>query len=162
MTLLISDMAKISPDARIQDSVRGTKIAIGAHTVVHAFAVIQPVGGMGDIEIGEYCQINPHCSLYSGNGIRLGDHVLLAPGVCVAPTNHAYGQRDVPIRLQGFLPSKGGAVMEDDVWVGANSVILDGAHIGKGAIIGAGSVVRGIIPAYEIWAGTPARKIAVR
>jgi acetyltransferase-like isoleucine patch superfamily enzyme len=162
MTLLISEMAKISPDARIQESVRGTTIRIGAHTVVHAFALIQPVGGMGDVEIGEYCQINPQCVLYSGNGIKLGNDVLLAPGVCVAPTNHSFARRDTPIRLQGFLPSKGGAVMEDDVWVGANSVILDGAFIEKGAIIGAGSIVRERIPAYEIWAGVPARKIGIR
>jgi virginiamycin A acetyltransferase len=53
-------------------------------------------------------------------------------------------------------------VVEDDVWIGANSVVLDGARIGKGAVIAAGSLVNGTVPPYEIWGGTPARFIKAR
>jgi acetyltransferase-like isoleucine patch superfamily enzyme len=80
----------------------------------------------------------------------------------IMPTNHAYGRRDTPIRHQGFAPSKGGIEIEDDVWLGANAVILDGARIGRGAIIAAGSVVGGTVPPYEIWGGVPAVKIRDR
>jgi acetyltransferase-like isoleucine patch superfamily enzyme len=154
--LSIDPTAYVSPDARIHPSTRGTKIRIGAHCQIYDFVVIRAVGGSGDVSIGEHCYINPHCTLYSGNGIKLGNYVLLAPHVCVVPSNHAYARRDVEIRHQGFTPSKGGVEIGDDVWIGANTTILDGAKIGKGAIVAAGSVVSGEIPPYQIWGGVPA------
>ncbi len=154
--------AIISPDARIYPSSRGTRTVIGARTHVDAFAVLRAVGGTGDLVIGEDCRINPHCVLYSGTGIRLGNNVLLAPHVCIVPANHAYDRRDIPIGQQRFSPSKGGVVIEDDVWIGSNCVILDGSYIERGAIIAAGSVVRGRVPAFEIWGGVPARRIKER
>jgi acetyltransferase-like isoleucine patch superfamily enzyme len=66
------------------------------------------------------------------------------------------------IRDQGFQPSRGGIVIEEDAWLGANVVVLDGAIIRRGAVIAAGSVVRGEIPAYEIHAGSPTRCIGRR
>ena len=158
----ISDTAIISPLAHLVPSVRGTRMVIGARTQVMEFAVLKCIGGGGDILIGDDCFLNPHCVLYSGNGIRIGNDVLLAPGTIIAPANHALSRRDVPIRLQGFMPSRGGVVVEDDVWIGANSVLIDGAHIGRGAVIAAGSVVTGNVPAYEIWGGVPAHKLKDR
>jgi virginiamycin A acetyltransferase len=152
----------ISPDARIHPSIRGSRITIGDFSQIYDFVCIRAVGGIGDITIGAHCYINPSCVMYSGNGITLGDYVLLAPGVMLLPSNHAYASRDLPIRHQGFSPSKGGIVIEDDVWLGANCVVLDGTSIGKGSIVAAGSVVRGVIPAYEVWGGVPAVKIKVR
>lgn len=158
----IDASAVISPLAHLIPSVRGTRMIIGARTQVMEFVVIKCVGGTGDIVIGENCYLNPHCVLYSGNGIQIGNDVLLAPGVVIAPTNHAITRRDIPIRLQGFMPSRGGVVIGDDVWIGANSVLIDGVHIGKGAVIAAGSVVNRSVPAYEIWGGVPARKLKDR
>lgn len=160
--LTIADGAEVSPDARIFPSSRGTRIVIGRFTRVMEFAVIRAVGGTGDVVIGEHCFINPHCLLYSGNGIRLGNDVLLAPGTRVVPANHAFTRRDVPIWSQGFQPSRGGVVIEDDVWVGANTVILDGAVIRRGAVVGAGSVVAGEVGEYSVWAGVPAKWIKMR
>ena len=158
----ISESALISPLAHLLPSSRGTRLVIGARTQVMEFVVLKCVGGGGDLLIGEDCYINPHCVLYSGNGIRIGNDVLLAPGTIIAPANHALTRRDVPIRLQGFMPSRGGVVVENDVWIGANSVLIDGAHVGQGAVIAAGSVVTGTVPAYEIWGGVPARKLKDR
>lgn len=160
--LQLGEGVEIDPLAVISPSVRGTLIRIGAFTKVHAFAIIKAVGGTGDVVIGEHCQINPQCVLYSGSGITLGNHVLLAPSVMLVPANHAYHRLDVPIARQGFLPSKGGIVIGDDVWIGAQTVVLDGVTIGHGAIIGAGSVVNKPVPAWEIWAGSPARRISSR
>lgn len=160
--LLLGEGVYISPDARVHPSNRGTRIVIGAHTQIYDFVCIRAVGGSGDLTIGEHCYINPSCVIYTGNGITMGKYVLLAPGVMLMPTNHAFGRRDVEIRHQGFLPSKGGITIEDDVWIGANSVILDGARIGRGAVIAAGSVVKGDVPSYEIWGGTPATKLMDR
>ena len=160
--LTVAQAAGVSPDARIFPSVRGTRIVIGPGSKVFEFAVIRAVGGAGDVVIGERCMINPHCVLYSGSGIRLGNDVLLAPGVRVVPANHAYARTDIPIAQQGFIPSKGGVVIEDDVWIGAGAVLLDGTIIGKGAIVAAGSVVMGEIAPYAIWGGVPAKQIGVR
>lgn len=154
--------AVVDPRAVILPSSRGTRIVIGADSRIEPMALIRCVGGTGDVVIGERCVINPQCVLYSGSGIHIGNDVLIAPGTAIVPANHAFDRRDVPIRQQGFAPSKGGVVIEDDVWVGAHCVILDGAHIERGAIIAAGSVVRGRIPAFGIWGGTPAAALGER
>jgi acetyltransferase-like isoleucine patch superfamily enzyme len=158
----ISPEASISPDARIHPSIRGSRLVIGAHTYIYDFAVIRFVGGNGDISIGEHCYINPHCVLYSGNGIKMGNYVLIAPGTAIMPTNHAIADRNQTIRNQGFAESRGGVTIEDDVWIGANCVLLDGTHIKRGAVIAAGSVVTGLVPEYSIWGGVPAKMIKER
>lgn len=160
--LVVHPTASISPDARIHPSIRGTRITIGAHSFIYDFVVIKAVGGNGDVEIGEHCYINAHTTIYSGSGVRLGNYVLVAPGCVIAPTNHAFDRTDIPIRHQGFMPSRGGVVVEDDVWIGANCTLLDGAHIGRGAIIAAGAVVNGEVEPYAIYGGVPARRIGQR
>lgn len=160
--LSIDPSAYVSPDARIHPSTRGTRIVIGAHSRIYDFVVIRAVGGDGDIVIGEHCYINPHCVLYSGAGIRLGDYVLVGPGCSIVPANHAIDRTDVVIRKQGFMPSKGGVEIDDDVWLGAHCVVLDGTHIESGAVIAAGSVVSGRITGRALWGGNPCRLIRPR
>jgi acetyltransferase-like isoleucine patch superfamily enzyme len=153
----IAPGARVSPLADIEDSVRGTRISIAAGVVIDAFVKIKPAGGNGDIEIGAGTIINSGCVLYSGNGIRIGANVLIAANCTLAPTGHEFADPDRLIRDQGFRPSRGGIVIEDDVWIGANSVLLDGAHIGRGSVVGAASLVRGRLPEYCIAAGAPTR-----
>lgn len=161
-TLEIHPTAYLSPDARIHPSERGTRIAIGAHTHIYDYVVIRAVGGTGDVIIGAHCYINAHCTLYSGAGIRFGDYVLVGPGCSIVPANHSYERTDIEIRKQGFLPSKGGVVVENDVWIGAQCVLLDGTYIESGAVIAAGSVVSGRIGARAVWGGNPCRFIRAR
>lgn len=160
--LEIDPTAYVSPDARIHGSTRGTRIVIGAHTQVYDFVVIRAVGGLGDIVIGEHCYINPHCVLYSGSGIRFGNYVLVGPGCSIVPANHAIERTDIVMRKQGFMPSKGGVVIEDDVWLGAGCVVLDGTHIESGVVVAAGSVVSGRLTGRAIWGGNPCRLIRER
>ena len=160
--LKIDSTAVISPLADIEASVRGTLIEIGPRTVVDAFVKIKPTGGMGDVVIGADCAINSGTVIYSGNGVRIGDAVAIAANCTLAPTNHAIADRNRLIRDQGFQPSKGGILIEDDVWLGAGVVVLDGAVLRRGAVVGAGSVVRGEVEAYAVYAGAPARKIGER
>ena len=154
--------ARISTLADIEDSTRGTRIAIGEQSVLDAFVKIKPAGGSGDLIIGARTVINSGCVLYTGNGIHIGNEVAIAANCTFAPVNHEYRRRDIPIRQQGFRPSKGGIVIEDDVWIGANCVILDGAILRRGCVIGAGAVVRGEIAAYSINAGQPLTVIGWR
>lgn len=161
-------MIEIHPDARvsaladIEDSIRGTRIVIEEYAAIDAFVKIKPAGGIGDVIIGAKSVINSGCVLYSGNGIRLGIGVAVAANCTFAPVNHEYKDRGIPIREQGFRPSKGGIVIGDDVWLGANCVLLDGTEIGNGCVIAAGSVVRGVLEAYSIYGGNPLVKIGER
>jgi virginiamycin A acetyltransferase len=161
-SLTIHPTAYVCPSAVIHPSVRGSHIVIGAHTQIYDYVVIKAVGGSGDIVLGEHCYINPHSTLYSGNGIHMGNYVLVAPGCVLTPTNHSFESRKQTIRNQGFMPSKGGILIEDDVWICANVTILDGSTIRRGAIIAAGSVVSGEVGSFEIWGGVPAKFIRNR
>lgn len=154
--------ARVSNNADIEDSVRGSKVIVGAHSVIDSFVKVKPAGGSGDLIIGEYSTINSGCVLYTGNGISIGNNVAIAANCTLAPVNHEYEKKDVLIRLQGFRKSKGGIVIEDDVWIGANCVLLDGALLRQGCVIGAGSIVRGEIKPYSINVGIPLAVIGWR
>jgi virginiamycin A acetyltransferase len=154
--------ARVSELADVEDSTYGTRIVLGECSVLDSFVKIKPAGGMGDVIIGAYTIINSGCVIYTGNGVRIGDNVAIAANCTLAPVNHEYHRRDTLIRRQGFRSSKGGIVIEDDVWIGANCVILDGATLLRGCVIGAGSVVRGEIAAYSINAGQPLAVIGWR
>jgi virginiamycin A acetyltransferase len=162
MTIQIADSARISPLADIEDSVRGTRIVVGAHSVIDSFVKVKPAGGSGDLIIGAHVVINSGCVLYTGQGIQIGNHVAIAANCTFAPVNHAYKDKSRLIREQGFLPGKGGIVIEDDVWIGANCVLLDGTILRRGCVLGAGSVVRGELSAYIVYAGQPLRVVGER
>lgn len=155
MTIEIHPAATVSPYADIEDSIRGTRIVIGAGTVIDSFVKIKPAGGTGDVIIGERVVINSGCVIYTGNGVRIGDDCAIAANCVFAPVNHAVSDRNKLIREQRFNPSKGGIVVEEDVWIGAGCVLLDGAILRRGCVVGAMSLVRGEVPAYSIQAGNP-------
>lgn len=160
--LLVAPTARVSPLADIEDSVRGSRIEIGEHVVIDSFVKIKPAGGSGDLVIGPRTVINSGCVLYTGHGLRIGACCAIAANCTFAPTNHAFARRDTLIMEQGFQESRGGITVEDDCWIGAGTVLLDGAHVGRGAVIGAASVVRGRIEPYTVNAGHPLRLVGRR
>lgn len=162
MTVEIAPTAKISQFADIEASVRGSRIVVGPDSSIDSFVKFKPAGGVGDIFIGARTIINSGCVFYSGNGIKIGNDVAIAANCTFAPVNHAFETRDRLIREQRFKESKGGIIIEDDVWIGAGSVLLDGTLLRKGCVIGAMSLVRGEVPAYRIYAGNPLRKLGER
>ena len=160
--IVIDPTARISRLADIEDSVRGTRIEIGPRVVINSFVKIKPAGGMGNLSIGEGSYINSGTVIYTGNGVQIGSGVLIAANCTFAAANHEYSAASVPIARQGFRPSRGGILVEDDVWIGANCVLLDGAVVRKGAVVGAGSVIRGELAPYTVYAGNPPTEIAKR
>lgn len=162
MSLLIAKSATISNLADIEDSIIGSEIIVGEHTKIDSFVKIKPAGGTGNVVIGNDCYINSGCVLYSGNGIKIGNNVLIAANSTLCPTNHEIKNLSIPIRLQGFKESRGGIVIEDDVWIGANCVLLDGAYISTGAVIAAGSIVNSHVKPFSIYAGSPAKFLKKR
>jgi virginiamycin A acetyltransferase len=152
----------IAPFADIEVSSMGTNTHIGRNCKIDNFVKIKHVGGTGDIIIGENVYLNSGTVLYSGNGIKIGNDVLIGPNCSLVPSNHNFSDVNIPIRLQKFLPSKGGIVIEDDVWIGAGVTILDGTIIKKGCIVGANSLVKGQLEEYTIYAGNPLQVIKKR
>ncbi len=160
--LVISKKAKISSFADIEDSVKGSKIIVEDDVMIDSFVKIKPVGGSGDVRIGKNSCINSGVVIYSGNGVDIGEDVLIAANCTLAPVNHAYQSRASKISQQGFHSGKGGIVIEDDVWIGANTVILDGAILRKGCVVGANSLVNGELDAYSINIGSPVKQVGTR
>lgn len=106
--------------------------------------------------IGEYQNIRA-----SGGIIKIGNNCSISQHITIIASNHNIA-KDININQQGWDKKKTGVLIEDDVWIGANSVILPGVTIGKGAVIGAGSVVTKNIPKYAIAVGNPAKIIKYR
>lgn len=151
----ISPLARISPLADIERSVRGSRVLIGDNATIDSFVKIKCVGGLGDVIVGPDVYLNSGTVIYSGNGVRIGKGTLVAANTTFAATNHEYRSRERTVIEQRFMPSKGGICVGDDCWIGANCVLLDGTVLGKGCVVGAGTVVRGEWPEYAVIAGSP-------
>ncbi len=160
--LIVDPQASISQWADIEQSTRGTRIVVESGAHIDSFVKFKCAGGSGDVHVGRNTYINSGSVIYTGNGIKIGDHVLIAANCTLAPVNHEFRRRDTLIVEQRFGRSKGGIVIEDDVWLGAGTVVLDGAHIGRGAVVGACSLVRGTLEPYGIYCGNPLQKIGER
>jgi len=160
--LVISRSATISKLADIEDSVRGSRIEIGDDVRIDSFVKIKPAGGNGDIVIGKRCYLNSGVVIYSGNGVTIGEDVLIAANCTLAAVNHEFRRRDLKIVEQRFQASRGGIVIEDDVWIGAGTVVLDGAVLRRGCVVGANSLVGGELEPYSINVGNPIGRIGYR
>ena len=158
----IDPTAIVSSLADIEDSTRGTIIKIGEGARVDSFVKIKPAGGVGNLSIGRNSTINSGCVFYTGNGISIGENVAIAANCTLAPVNHAYSRADIPIIDQGFCETKGGIIIEDDVWIGAGCVILDGTILRTGCVIAAMSLVRGEVAKYSVRGGNPLRLLGGR
>ena len=131
----------ISPNCYIlcQDPEKGSSLHIGNNVLLNLSVMI-----------------NADC----GGAIRIGDNVLVGPNVVIRAADHRFSDIDRLIVEQGHVA--GTIDIGDDVWIGANAVILANVRIGKGTVIGAGSVVVGDLPEYSVAVGAPARVIRSR
>ena len=125
----------------------------------------------GNVTIGRYTSINgPGTRIFAKkNRIIIGSFCSIASNVIIQEYNHSINRvTSYPIFSHIFnenveeIASKGNVVIEDDVWIGSNTVILSGVRIGRGTVIGAGCVVSKDIPAYSIVVGNPAKVIKKR
>ena len=116
--------------------------------------------GTQHIEIGERVVIRPHTMLMADDDARIiiGNDVLIGAGVHVYVNNHRFDNRDIKIADQGYYPSED-VVVEDDVWIGANAILLPGVRVGHHSVIAAGSVVTKSVEPFSVYGGVPARKI---
>ncbi len=110
------------------------------------------------IIIGEKTTINRNTTILAQ--CQIGSNVSIAPNVINVGSNHIFSDLSKNIKSQGI--SSKGIIIDDDVWIAANSTILDGVKIGKGAIIAAGAVVNKDVPPYTIVGGIPAKILKTR
>ena len=127
----------------------GQNVYIGRNTILSCKE--------GSIVLGDYCNLSANCSLLSETEIHLGKYCFLA-GRCylVAGGNHSFEDVTIPIMFQHSF-SKGGIKIAEDVWLAAGAIVLDGISIGRGSVVGAGSVVTRSLPELSVAVGAPAR-----
>jgi len=114
-----------------------------------------------NIFIGSRTNINRQCMLWAGKNakITIGDDCLTGPRVTIIVSQYDVKGRD---SVRSYPQKEEDIVIGDDVWMGANCIILSGVHIGNGAIIAAGAVVVKDVEPYSVVAGVPAKKIKER
>jgi len=113
----------------------------------------------GSIVIGKNFSANINCHINAsvGGEIKIGNDVLLGPNVVIRTANHNFNDKNKPIYNQGH--NYGNIIIEDNVWIGANSVILKNVKIGKGSVIAAGAVVIKNVKPFTVVGGVPAKEL---
>jgi acetyltransferase-like isoleucine patch superfamily enzyme len=135
-------------------------VILGDRVHLHRGVIVE-IGPGGSLDIGADTHVQPRCQFTAAMApIRIGRDVQIAPYCAFYSYDHSFRPGQL-IRHQP-LQTKGGIVIEDDVWLGVGVIVLDGVQIGRGAVIGAGSVVTHSIPEEAIAVGTPARVISRR
>ncbi len=110
------------------------------------------------LQIGDNCAMMDRCFISAANKIMIGKKVLMGSDVMISDNDHGIDARDA--RSYGEQPiTRSEVIIGDECWIGEKACILQGVHIGKRSIIGAGSIVTHDIPEYCIAAGNPARII---
>lgn len=133
---------------------------------LHAVTSHQAQRFRPQIAIGDYVSFSDGVHISAIDNIVIGNHCLFGSKVYVSDHNHGvYGgelqSNPEQPPIDRLLGGGGPVVFAENVWIGDNSVIVGPANIGRGAIIGANSVVHGVVPANTIVAGAPAKPIKV-
>ena len=127
--------------------------SLGNYSVIESFACIN--NAVGDVIIGDHTRIGLHNTIIGP--VDIGNHVNLAQGITVTALNHNFSDTNKRIDEQGV--STNPVTIEDDVWIGANAVILPGVTIGEHSVVAAGAVVTKDVPPHSLVAGVPAKVI---
>ena len=144
--------SKIYRSARL-DTPPYRRFWLGRRSVIESYCCVN--NAVGDVTIGDYTRIGIHCTVIGP--VCIGSHVNLAQGITVTALNHNFADCSRRIDEQGI--STRPVVIGDDVWIGANAVVLPGVTIGKHAVVAAGAVVTKDVPDYTLVGGVPARVI---
>ena len=129
------------------------KFSLGSYSVVESFSCIN--NAVGDVIIGDHTRIGLHNTIIGP--VTIGNHVNLAQGITITALNHNFEDKEQRIDSQGV--STNPVILGDDIWIGANAVVLPGVSIGNHAVVAAGAVVTKDVPPHSLVAGVPAKII---
>jgi acetyltransferase-like isoleucine patch superfamily enzyme len=129
------------------------KFSLGDYSVVESFSCIN--NAVGDVVIGDHTRIGLHNTVIGP--VTIGSHVNLAQGITITALNHNFEDKSQRIDDQGV--STDPVIVGDDIWIGANAVILPGVNIGHHSVVAAGAVVTKDVPPHSLVAGVPAKII---
>ena len=124
---------------------------LGKDSTIEDFATVN--NGAGPVYIGERSRIGLSCTVIGP--VTIGNDIMLAQNIVLSGLNHAYEDITRPISHQKQTTSM--ITVEDEVWIGANVVVVAGVTIGRHSVIAAGSVVTKNVPPYSIVGGNPAK-----
>lgn len=162
----------IEPGAVIHDTAKifnytGTPNAISIGRFTHVRGELLAFAHGGAISIGEYCYIGESTRIWSARSIRIGSRVLIAHNVTILDSlTHPIGAKARHEHFKHIITDghpdridlgERAVDIGDDVWIGCMSIVLRGISLGRGAIVGAGSVVTENVSPWTIVAGNPAR-----
>lgn len=165
---VVGSTTKLLDTARLQNAFEREQLRIGERCYVGGEILV--LSRDANVSIGDYCSIGIDTKIWSQLSIRIGNYVLIAHRVDIIDSNsHSLDWRDRRedardvfergVALDVTRVPAAPIVIEDDVWIGAKSIILKGVHIGRGAIVAAGAVVTRDVPSFTLVAGNPARVI---
>jgi acetyltransferase-like isoleucine patch superfamily enzyme len=138
--------------------VLGDGCSIGAYGMVRATGVLSQLGK--GFRMGHHSSMDAFAFVGASGGVTVGSNVIMGQKVSFHAEEHQFDDLTQPIRNQGVRQR--GIVIEDDCWIGSNVTFLDGTHVERGCVVGAGAIVRGRIPMNAVVAGNPARVIRMR
>jgi acetyltransferase-like isoleucine patch superfamily enzyme len=127
-------------------------IVLEGDATIRCGAILRPEGGAIVVHAGAV--IGAYCVIHGKGGVEIGKDTMLSPHVQIYAQNHTFATSKIPIKEQ---PNVGkGVYIMDDCWIGAGSIILDNVTLGKGCVVGAGSVVTKPFPMGSVVMGVPA------
>ena len=110
-----------------------------------------------NLSIGDNVSIHPLCYIDALGGICIGDDVSIAHNTSLISFDHTYSNKEIPIK---YNPLKGDSIfIDNDVWIGCGVRILAGGRIGSRVIVGAGSIVKGVLESNSLYVGIPCKKV---
>jgi acetyltransferase-like isoleucine patch superfamily enzyme len=129
------------------------QFSLGDYSVVESYSCIN--NAVGDVIIGDHTRVGLHNTVIGP--VTIGNHVNLAQGITVTALNHNFEDKELRIDEQGV--STNPVIIGDDIWIGANAVILPGVTIGNHSVVAAGAVVTKDVPPHTLVGGVPAKII---
>ena len=129
------------------------RFSLGQKSVIESYSCIN--NAVGDVVIGDHTRIGLHNTIIGP--VTIGSHVNLAQGITVTALNHNFEAPERRIDEQGVSTQQ--VTIGDDIWIGANAVVLPGVTVGNHCVIAAGAVVTKDVPPHSLVAGVPAKII---
>lgn len=133
-------------------------VSIGKRSMIKTSGSLTAVGK--GFRMGHDSAMGNDCFIGAAGGVEIGAYVAIGQNVRFHSENHEFHDKSKKICEQGVTNK--GIIVGDDCWIGAGAVLLDGVHIGRGAVIGANTLVNKDIPEYAIAVGNPAHVVGYR